>query len=543
MANKYSYLNYPAKRPFVYETLTDRIRTLAEEKPEKDAFIFYSYSLERTTITRKGLVEKCLNLAYNLVKLGLKKDDLILVGLNNSVELCVTLFGIMFAGGTQYHISQNGKDDSELMDTIERTKSKYLIMDENSLENINNVNGKVKVILLRKQKEMIEGVYDFHELVNNLTEPVPLPPSHPEDTVFYFSTSGSTGKPKLVSCSHFYLLNSMIVSSEALEAREDDVHFNDRPIAWNVGFPRMYVAYGTTRVIVDTRLTISGTNIKSVFDIIEKEKCTILYFACYLIYDLLLNPPEENKFKSVRTIYSAGQKIRKTFAEIINKYCKKFFVWYGSTESTTVTYFQDDDPEKYEDGIIGTPMYGAEVKIVDENFNTVKWGEKGILMTRNILRFSDYKNRECCCGAEQVTNNYWINTGDIAHIREDGNLISHGRNTEIVTVGTMKFTPDEIETPYLNFPGVKEVYAISVPDKRLVETSCLCVVPKDGLIISTEDLEKFSNQVFADEPTMSGQSVKPKYYVILRKAPLNENGKISRKEIKNEVLKQLNLNE
>jgi acyl-coenzyme A synthetase/AMP-(fatty) acid ligase len=539
-------LNRPAKRPHVFETLTDRIRTLAEQKPEKDAFVFYSNSLNRTSITRKGHLDKSLNLAYNLVKIGIKKDDLVLVGLNNSLELCIALFGIMFAGGTQYHISQNSNKDSELIEVINRTKSKILILDELNVENINIINKFTKVILLRKQKEqsaLIDNVYDFQELVNTTTEAITLPSLYPEDTVLYFSTSGSTSKPKMVSCSHFYLLNSMIVSSEVFEAKEDDIHFNDRPIAWNVGFPRMYVAYGTTRIIVDTRMTISGTNFKSVFDIIEKEKCTIIYFACYLIYDLLTNPPDENKFSSVRTIYSAGQKIRKTFAQIINKYCKKFFVWYGSTESTTVTCFQDDNHENYEDGIIGSPMYGSEVKIVDQNLKTVKWGEKGILMTRNILRFSDYKNRECCCGSEQIANNYWINTGDIAHIRDDGNLITHGRNTEIVTVGTMKFTPDEIEIPYLNFPGVKEAYAISVPDSRLVETSCLCVVPKDGYIVKREDLEKFSKDIFVNELSMSGQSPKPQYFVILKSTPLNENGKVSRKDIKIQALKSLDMSD
>ena len=55
----------------------------------------------------------------------------------------------------------------------------------------------------------------------------------------------------------------------------------------------------------------------------------------------------------------------------------------------------------------------------------------------------------------------WFNTGDLAHVAEDGTIALRGRESETINVAGMKVVPSEVEEIISAVPGVREakVYA------------------------------------------------------------------------------------
>ena len=70
----------------------------------------------------------------------------------------------------------------------------------------------------------------------------------------------------------------------------------------------------------------------------------------------------------------------------------------------------------------------------------------------------------------------WVRSGDTVTIDGDGYLTVVGRKKEILIRGGMNIAPREIEEVLLGFPEVERAAVVGVPDARLGERACACVV-------------------------------------------------------------------
>lgn len=185
-------------------------------------------------------------------------------------------------------------------------------------------------------------------------------------------------------------------------------------------------------------------------------------------------------------------------------------------------------------------MEGMEVKLIDNSGAVVPVGEQGEICVRSVWRFVSYQN-----SGEQfreaVDPHNWFHTRDIGHLRKDGNVIVHGRIKEWISSGTVKFFPWSIENSLSKIPGVDQVFAVGVPDPRLYQVVCACVLPKPDVTLTVEDLKKFCDETFVDVSTAVGVSSKPRYYVIMNEVPLTRSGKIDRRTVSIRAQEQLGL--
>jgi non-ribosomal peptide synthetase component E (peptide arylation enzyme) len=74
----------------------------------------------------------------------------------------------------------------------------------------------------------------------------------------------------------------------------------------------------------------------------------------------------------------------------------------------------------------------------------------------------------------------WIRSGDIARIDEDGYITIVGRKKEIIIRGGMNIAPREIEDMLMTLPEIERVAVVGLPDDRLGERACACVVVRPG---------------------------------------------------------------
>ncbi|MBN3585948.1 AMP-binding protein, partial [Algoriphagus aestuarii] len=73
---------------------------------------------------------------------------------------------------------------------------------------------------------------------------------------------------------------------------------------------------------------------------------------------------------------------------------------------------------KAKPGSIGLPIWGVEMKLVDENFNTIEGEGPGEIAVRGHCVMKGYHNRPEANA--QVMRDGWFRTGDIARRDEEG---------------------------------------------------------------------------------------------------------------------------
>ncbi|KAL3873148.1 hypothetical protein ACJMK2_036302 [Sinanodonta woodiana] len=528
-----SYISRPSNDPLMYETMTSRLRRFAEQNPNRDAIVYYGLDMKRQSLSRRELLDSSESLASQFVQMGVRKGDRIGFCMNNSLNMAIANIAVMFAGGIPFYTGTQLKDGSDIAQKIDMMESKFFIVDANEGDTnwtiVQNILASCKlrlcVIYNGKSRAPLNDMLCLQEIMERPRICVNLPDIYPEDLLLFFSSSGSTGTPKLITHTHFNELNATAIACKSVGMTENTILFNDRPISWAAGNLRTMLTMGITRIMVDPRMAFSGKHVEQICRIIQDERCNYVFVPGYIAQDMISKPNLDQGFKAVDVMICSGERVPKRFANLIGKFCHTLFSVYGSSELGGVTGFSSRNPDDFEDGIIGIPNDGVEIKIVDEKGETVKRGASGELLVRKMSRFIGYCKLPDLF--EKVVDKAgWFRTGDIAHIRDDGNIVMDGRQTEMVSIGMMKFFLWEVEEVLLKCPGVKAAYAVGVPDLRLSQVVCAVIIPIPESSVTEEDIKKYCDDNFVEVSTAMGVTIKPRHIIFIDKIPYLYSGKV-----------------
>lgn len=177
---------------------------------------------------------------------------------------------------------------------------------------------------------------------------------------------------------------------------------------------------------------------------------------------------------------------------------------YGMTETTAsavCTHTEDDESWFLRSngriklaGVAGDPALGgriAEYRAVDpQTGEAMPDGESGELQVRGPVVTRGYFNKPEET-AEAFTTDAWLRTGDIGHLTEGGWLTLTGRIKESYRCGGEMVMPREIEELFDNHPGIAQALVVGVPDPKMGEVGCLCLVPESAARLETETLIRF----------------------------------------------------
>jgi long-chain acyl-CoA synthetase len=199
---------------------------------------------------------------------------------------------------------------------------------------------------------------------------------------------------------------------------------------------------------------------------------------------------------------------------------------YGLTEASPVICCNRADGfEKI--GSIGYPMPSTHVKIVDDDGKEVAHGQPG----------------ELCCKGPQVMQGYWhrkeetdkvfygdyLRTGDVAVMDPDGSFRIVDRKKDMILVSGFNVYPSEIEEVIADHPGVLEVAAVGVADEKSGEAVKVFIVRKNPAL-KAETIKDFCRT------RLTGYKM-PKYVEFREALPKTNVGKILRRELRDEALK------
>jgi non-ribosomal peptide synthetase component E (peptide arylation enzyme) len=172
-----------------------------------------------------------------------------------------------------------------------------------------------------------------------------------------------------------------------------------------------------------------------------------------------------------------------------------------------------------------------ELRLIDERGADVPHGEIGEIAARGpTVHLGYHDNSEA--NAQTFTEDGWFRTGDLGrYVDRKGNVQITGRRKEIINRGGKKFFPREVEEILYTHPKILHAAMVGLPDARLGERNCLCVVPKEGAKLQLAEVVEFLRGQVADYKL-------PEHLEHFSELPLTGTGKIRRHILRDWVLER-----
>ncbi|MCH9045954.1 MAG: AMP-binding protein [SAR324 cluster bacterium] len=341
-------------------------------------------------------------------------------------------------------------------------------------------------------------------------------------------TSGTTGNPKGVIHSQNTTLSTAVILNRDMGFTDEDSFLIYLPLGLNWGF----LALVETIILGARAVLLDQFNALKALELIERERVTFIPTAPASIIAMLNeNALPGFDLSSLRMVMSGGASCP---IEVIREYRAKlqgyFVELYGMLETGFHTYTRTtDDPERVA-GSVGTVATGMGVRVIDDQGRDVPRGEVGeIAADGPCVHLGYHKNP--AANAELFTEDGWFRTGDLGRFDEQGLLHIAGRLKEIINRGGKKFFPREIEEILYTHPKVLHAAVIGVPDARLGERNCLCLIPREGQSVTLEEMVGFLKDEVATYKL-------PEQLEIVEAFPFTPTGKLQRHVLAQQVLER-----
>ena len=136
--------------------------------------------------------------------------------------------------------------------------------------------------------------------------------------------------------------------------------------------------------------------------------------------------------------------------------------------------------------------------------------------------------------ASAIDKDGWLHTGDLACRLSNGTYKITGRLKDMIIRGGENIYPKEIEEFIYTHPAVKDVQVIAVPDKQYGEEICACVILKDDVTLSPDELKNYVRDHMARHKV-------PRYVLFMNDFPMNAAGKILKYKMREDAASVLGL--
>ncbi|HXP94344.1 MAG TPA: (2,3-dihydroxybenzoyl)adenylate synthase, partial [Candidatus Binatia bacterium] len=156
--------------------------------------------------------------------------------------------------------------------------------------------------------------------------------------------------------------------------------------------------------------------------------------------------------------------------------------------------------------------------------NEVKPGDVGELCCRGPYTLRGYYGVPEY-NARAFTSDGFYRSGDLMRRHPSGNYMVEGRKKDLINRGGEKISAEEIENLILSHPAVKNVACIPVPDPDLGERMCACIILRDGMSLTFDDLKTFLLEKEIAKFKL------PERLEIMPDFPLSTFGKVSKKQL------------
>jgi len=321
-------------------------------------------------------------------------------------------------------------------------------------------------------------------------------------------TSGTTAAPRAIRFRSHQLLADCNQICDTMDISDADLNFGVIPVSHSYGFSNLLTALmarGVPMVVSRDRTP------RAVLADLARTSATV-FPGTPAFYQAFCDIGDVPPLPKLRLCISAGaplaSAVAKTFFE---KFKQPIHSFYGASECGGICY--DRYGTTFEDGLVGQPMRGVEVALMDPMDSASQIRVRSAAVSDGYFPEPD---------AQKLGNGVFVPDDLLA--RHDSALKIVGRISDVINVAGKKVNPAEVEAHLLRFKGVRQAVVFGRPTGAGLrnEEVAACVLTSPG--VSESDLLRFCRTA------LSGWQV-PKRIFIVDIIPTNERGKISRREL------------
>jgi acyl-CoA synthetase (AMP-forming)/AMP-acid ligase II len=511
------------------ETLATVLARRVRETPEREAL-----TDGKRRVSYRELADGIDRMAARLRALGIGPGDVVTIQLPNWIEFAFVFFALERLGAVAVTVSVDFRS-RELEYIMRFADSKMLVC----CAQFRGFDHAAMAAELKPRLPALAaigivggaapaGMVGLDDVVAARGAPLGYAPvAMDADTVMRMAfTSGTTGNPKGVMHSHNTTLAACRILNGDLGLAADDVMMIWLPLGLNWGYLTLVQAVlaGAKAVLLD-RFSPAAA-----LDLIARERVTYIPTAPASLTAILEEPGLGRRdLSSLRIVVSGGASAP---VETIRMWRRAapgaLLELLGMLETGYQAYTRpSDDPERVA-GSVGVPASHMGLRLVDPDGRDVPTGVEGEICCDGPSVHLGYHNNPSA-NAEAFLPDGWFRSGDLGLIDPDGRLRIVGRLKEMINRGGKKFFPREIEEILYTHPQVRYAAIVGIPDARLGERNCLCLVPRVGETPTLADILAFLGDSVATYKL-------PERLELFAQFPFTPTGKIQRHALVRAVL-------
>ncbi len=369
-----------------------------------------------------------------------------------------------------------------------------------------------------------------------------------EHVSYTLYTSGTTGKPKGVQRDTAGYAVALAASMKHIFCGQaGETYFATSDIGWVVG--HSYIVYGP---LLAGMATIFYEGLPTRPDagiwwrLVEKYQVSVMFSAPTAIRVLKKQDPKylgQYDLSSLRGLFLAGEPLDETTAKWISQALGKPIIDnYWQTETgwpiLTIANGVEKAPSKF--GSPGVPMYGYDVKLIDENTGAELTGanQKGVVAIEGPLPPGCMQT--VWHDDARFVKTYWnsipgrllYSTFDWGIRDEDGYFFILGRTDDVINVAGHRLGTREIEESVSSHPAVAEVAVVGVADQLKGQVAMAFAVLKDASLLSDPSAAlRLEGEIMKTVDQQLGAVARPARVHFVTQLPKTRSGKMLRRAI------------
>jgi acyl-CoA synthetase (AMP-forming)/AMP-acid ligase II len=321
-------------------------------------------------------------------------------------------------------------------------------------------------------------------------------------------TSGTTAEPRAIRFRSHQLLADCNQICDTMDISDEDLNFGVIPVSHSYGFSNLLtplMARGVAIVVSRDRTP------RAVLADLARTGATV-FPGTPAFYQAFCDIGDVPPLPKLRLCISAGAPLSSAVAKkFFEKFNQPIHSFYGASECGGICY--DRHGTTFEDGLVGQPMQGVEVELVDPTEPATQIRVRSAAVSEGYFPEPD----------DQKLGNGVFVPDDLLE-RHDSALKIVGRISDVINVAGKKVNPAEVEAHLLRFKGVRQAVVFGRPTGAGLrnEEVAACVLASPD--VSESNLLRFCRTA------LSGWQV-PKRIFIVDVIPTNERGKINRRDL------------
>ena len=464
---------------------------------------------DKTIVNNQTLKELVKKNSIVLSQFKIKKNDNVVIILNNSVDFVVSFLStINICVSAPLNPSYT---EAEFDFYYGDLKPKIVIcnFDENH----------PAIKCAKKFKIKVIGINNYILQSNHKKTINKFISSSFNDNALILHTSGTTSKPKMVPLSHKNIINSAKNIYETLKLSKNDKNIILMPSFHIHGIVASILAplFAGGKIVV-----LPKFNALSFFKSLDRHSPTWLTGVPTMLQSILDRASKNSdiisasKLKFIRS--SSSSLPVATLIELEKTFKVPIIESYGMTEASHQMTSNLLPPSERKVGSVGIPK-GIKLKIVDSSYRKLEKKQIGEILIKGKSIFKKYIASKTINSNSFVKG--WFRTGDLGYFDEDGYLYISGRIKEIINRGGEKISPKEVDEVFMSHKKINKAVSFAIKHPKLGEDIGLAVVLNSKMECTSNELKNFAKNKLA-------QYKIPKTILFLKEIPLGATGKIQR---------------